>query len=239
METLERIQKLISISGHCSRREGENLVEQGRVLINGEVATVGQKASFKDQIIVDGIPIFKPDLKYFLLNKPKGYVTSLKRQRDEKIISDLMFEEETLFPIGRLDKDTSGTIIMTNDGELTNKLCHPRYEVEKVYRVRINTPLSSKEMGFLNSKNVILEGKQSLQKVQQVDTKSYVVVLKQGINHHIKKLFALVEKNVVNLTRIEFAGLTHVGKVEKGQYRRLKKAEVLWLKSDFKKINKE
>jgi len=121
-------------------------------------------------------------------------------------------------------------LLLTNDGELSNRLTHPSFEVIRVYRARLQRKMTSQELSFLNGDKVDLDGRQSKQKVTQVDNKTYVIALAVGTYHHVKRLFELVDNDVISLTRIEFAGLTHVGELSKGQYRELKPIEVKKLK---------
>lgn len=229
MDKKERIQKLISISGVASRRAAESLINEGKVLINGKVATLGDKGSFSDDITVDGISIQKQEKVYYLLNKPTGTICTLKDPMNRTIVTSLINDNRYIFPVGRLDYNTTGTLLITNDGELSQKLTHPSFEIKRVYRARLSEPLTREQLNFLNSDKVMIDGKHSKQEVTQVDTRSFVVVLTSGMNHHVKKLFQLVNRSVVQLTRIEFAGLTHVGSLEKGQYRKLKPKEIKWL----------
>lgn len=230
MSQKERIQKLISISGIASRRAAEELIIAGKVKVNGKVATLGDKGDFNDDITVDGVPIKKQEKVYYLLNKPVGTICTLKDPMNRPLVTDLINDNNYIFPVGRLDFNTTGTLLITNDGELSQKLTHPSYEIKRVYRARLSEPLTRDQLKFLNSDTVMIDGKHSKQEVTQVDNRSYVVVLTSGMNHHVKKLFQLVSRSVVQLTRIEFAGLTHVGDLEKGQYRKLKPKEIRWLK---------
>ncbi|MGY6171749.1 pseudouridine synthase [Candidatus Mycoplasma pogonae] len=225
-----RIQKLISEAGIVSRREAEKLILEKKVMVNGEVALLGQKASFKDEILVDGIPILRQEKVYYLINKPEKTICTNKDPQNRQLVLSLIKDPRLLHTVGRLDYNTTGTLLVTNDNELTYRLTHPSYEIKRVYRARLNEPLTEQEIRFLNSKNVVINDQKSLQKVQQVDKKSYVITLHVGTYHHVKKLFELVGKRVQGLTRLEFAGISHVGKLAKGQYRSLNPKEIRWLK---------
>ena len=227
---MDRIQKLMSQAGVASRRNSEDMIAQGRVTVNGETATLGDKATFKDIILVDGKPLFKDENVYYLVNKPEKVICSLKDPEGRTIITDLINDDRHIFPVGRLDYDTTGTILLTNDGELSNRLTHPSFEVVKVYRARLMRALTQKELDYLNGDQIIIDGKSSIQQVTKVDNKTYVVALTVGTYHHVKNLFELVENKVINLTRIEFAGLSHVGEVSRGNYRELDSKEVKHLK---------
>ena len=227
---MDRIQKLMSQAGVASRRNSEDLILQGRVTVNGVTATLGDKATFKDIILVDDKPLFKDENVYYLVNKPEKVICSLKDPEGRTIITDLINDDRHIFPIGRLDYDTTGTILLTNDGELSNRLTHPSFEVVKVYRARLMRSLTQTELNYLNGDQIIIDGKTSKQQVTKVDNKTYVVALTVGTYHHVKNLFELVENKVINLTRIEFAGLSHVGEVSRGNYRELSSKEVNGLK---------
>ena len=226
----ERLQKLLSQAGIASRRKSEELIKAGEVKVNGKVATLGDKATIKDEITVRGKQILKEELVYYLLNKPEKTISSLRDPEGRRLVVDLINDSRHIYPVGRLDYNTTGTLLLTNDGDLANKLAHPSNEIIRVYRARLDSPLTDKELRFLNSKNVKLDNKKTNQEVTQVDKKTYVVVLKMGSYHHVKKLFELVGRRVQGLTRIEFAGLSHVGKLSKGQYRELTPKEVKRLK---------
>ncbi|WGI36373.1 pseudouridine synthase [Mesomycoplasma lagogenitalium] len=225
----ERVQKLISQAGIASRRKAEELIKEKKVTVNGKIVQLGELASFEDEILVDGIPLYKQEKVYYLINKPEKVICSLNDPQKRTIITDLIDDTRFIFPVGRLDYNTTGTMIITNDGELTQRLLHPKYEIKRVYRARLNEPLTKKQLDFLNSDKVMLEGKQSLQEVKQVDNKSYIITLSVGTYHHIKKLFELFDLKVQSLNRIEFAGLSHIG-LKKGEYRKMNIKEIRWLK---------
>ncbi|RTZ69292.1 MAG: rRNA pseudouridine synthase [Tenericutes bacterium] len=226
----ERLQKLLSQAGIASRRKSEELIKAGEVKVNGKIATLGDKATMKDEIVVKGQQIIKEEPVYYLLNKPEKTISSLRDPEGRALVVDLIDDSRHIYPVGRLDYNTTGTLILTNDGDLANKLAHPSNEIIRVYRARLDAPLTDKELRFLNSEHVKLDNKKVKQEVTQVDKKTYVVVLKVGSYHHVKKLFELVKRRVQGLTRIEFAGLTHVGKLSRGQYRELSPKEVKRLK---------
>lgn len=224
----ERLQKLLSQAGIASRREAENIIKAGRVKVNEKVAQLGDKASFKDRILVDNKPIAREEKVYFVLNKPKNTICTLKDNFDRTLVTDLIDTPYKIFPVGRLDYDTTGVLLLTNDGDLSNKLTHPRYEIIRRYRVRLNTPLSDKELKLINQP-VPVNGTESIQSVYKLDTKSYLVSLTVGTYHHVKELFNYFDKTVVSLKRVEYAGIT-VEKIPEGEYRRLTIKEVKMLK---------
>ena len=225
-----RVQKLISQAGVASRREAEELIKKGRVTINGEIAILGQRATMSDEIIVNGKALPQAqEHKYYIINKPKRTICTLKDNFNRTIITDLIDEKDYIYPIGRLDYNTTGVLLLTNDGELANRLAHPSFEVVRRYRARLDYKLEKPELSFLNGNNVIINGKVSKQIVELIESKTYLVTLREGSYHHIKKIFELAEREVIDLKRIEFAGLT-VEKLMVGEYRKLKSTEVKMLK---------
>ncbi|SJZ40905.1 pseudouridine synthase [Mycoplasmopsis verecunda] len=238
MEKAERLQKLLSQSGVASRREAEEMIQAGRITVNGQVAVIGQKATFKDDILVDGVPLSGREEKvYFVLNKPPKTVCTLKDNFNRTIVTDLIDTPYRIFPVGRLDYDTTGVLILTNDGELASKLLHPSYQVVRVYRARLNEPLDKKQLAKLN-KPVMINGKWSKQDVIQADVKSYFVVLTQGTYHHVKELFKTVDREVINLKRVEYGGIT-CKNIPVGMYRPLTIKEVKTLYAMVKYPKKE
>ena len=227
----ERVQKIIAQSGLCSRRRAEIFIKQGKVTINNQKASLGDKASFQDEVKVNNVPINSKEEKvYYLINKPPKTICTLKDPENRTLVTDLIKESRRIFPIGRLDYNTTGTLLLTNDGELSERLTHPKYEIVRIYRARLNEPLSLKELLFLNSNKVLIKNRQSIQKVVQVATKSYSIELKVGSYHHVKELFELVNKKVISLTRIAFGQISHVGSLSLGKFRKLKKQEIVHLK---------
>ena len=228
-----KIQKLISESGVTSRRKAELLIKDGKVTVNGVISTIGDKASFDDEILVDGISIAKRNKVYYLLNKPEKIVCTLQDNFDRKTIVELIKTDEYIYPIGRLDYNTTGVIILTNDGELTNKLLHPSNKIKRIYRATLDSSLSRDELNFLNSQKVVIDLRLSRQSVVKVKDNTYNIELFEGRNHHIKKLFKLVNKAVITLNRIEFAGLK-MNALERGKYRELTLEEIKYLKDSYK-----
>ncbi len=225
-----RINKYLSQAGYASRREAEELIKKNKVKVNGKFAILGQRVNENDVVEVNGNVIkLIEEKKYYLLNKPKKTICTLKDNFNRVKVVDLIDDDSYLFPVGRLDYDTTGVILITNDGELANKLAHPSSQIKRIYRARLNESLNLKEFNFLNSDDVIINNKKSKQVVDQVENKSYLITISQGSYHHIKKLFELVDKKVLDLKRIEFAGLT-CDKMPVGSYRMLKPHEIKLLK---------
>ncbi|VEU60206.1 ribosomal large subunit pseudouridine synthase B (plasmid) [Mesomycoplasma conjunctivae] len=230
MKELIRVQKLIAQTGYCSRRKAEEYIEKKLVKVNGKIVQLGDKASENDEIKINNqlISLQKPNFVYFLLNKPKKTISTVKDPKGRKTVVDLINYSERIAPVGRLDYDTTGALLLTNDWEMINKLTHPKYEILRTYRVRIDSPLSLKEFKLINA-GLIVNGKFSKQIVDQVDTKSYLVTLHVGSYHHIKELFKALNHEVINLKRVSFANLT-VEKMPEGSYRTLTLKEIKDLK---------
>ncbi|MBR3571372.1 MAG: rRNA pseudouridine synthase [Mycoplasmataceae bacterium] len=225
-----RINKFLSQCGFSSRRQAEELIKNKKVIINNKFAILGQKIYEKDVVLVNQKQIeIKHEKKYYLINKPKKTLCTLKDNFNRQIITDLIDDNDYLFPVGRLDYNTTGVLLITNDGELAHKLTHPSFNIKRVYRARLDQSLSKKEILFLNSDKVIVNEKKSKQIIEQIDKKSYLVTLWEGSYHHVKKIFEQVNKKVYDLKRVEFAGL-NCEKMPVGSYRSLKIHEIKLLK---------
>lgn len=237
---MERLQKYISNSGYCSRRKAENLIVQGLVFVNGEkVTSLGTKVSDKDQVMIEGQILDKEDKVYFLLNKPKGYVSTVSDEHKRKTVIDLIETEKRVYPVGRLDYDTTGILILTNDGELTNLLMHPSNNIDKVYIVKVEGKITGSDI--YNLKNgVIIDNEKTapaeakLTKYDKAKNISTVrLTIHEGKNHQVKKMFQTINKNVLKLKRESIAFLTLEG-LNTGEYRKLNPKEVKKLYNDAK-----
>lgn len=224
---MEKIQKLIAHSGYTSRRNAEIFVKEGVVKINGKTAVIGDRATFDDIITIKNIRIKPEEKVYYLLNKPTKTISSLKDNFNRKKVTDFIQTKYRIFPVGRLDYNTTGVLLLTNDGELANKLIHPRYSIIRKYRARLDQALTKKELYELN-KTQMVNNKPYEQIVEQVENKTYLVTLTAGSYHHIKLLFQNVNKLVISLKRVEFAGL-NVNKIPLGEYRKLNFKEIKML----------
>ena len=223
-----RLQKLIANSGYCSRRKAEELISSGRVKVNGEVIReMGFKASFMDFIQIDDVSISEREEKeYYLLNKPRGTISTASDDKNRKTIIDLIKTDKRIYPIGRLDYDTTGLIILTNDGTLTNLLTHPKNKIEKVYVAKINGILSKEQLNIL-SNGVIIDGKKTSRskvRIKKIDKKNNTsiiqLIIHEGRNHQVKKMIAAVGYKVLKLKRESIAFLTLDG-LKSGEYRKL------------------
>ena len=158
---MERIQKIIANSGYCSRRKAEELIKAGKVKLNGEVIReLGTKANYSDQIMVDNHLISEENKVYYLLNKPRSIITSVSDDKKRKTVVDLINTDKRIYPVGRLDYDTTGILILTNDGELANLIMHPKNKIDKVYIAKVKG-LVNKEIAMKLSNGVFVDGKKT------------------------------------------------------------------------------
>lgn len=234
----ERLQKRIAQAGVASRRKAEKLITAGVVKVNGKVITeLGTKVDPSDKIEVDGVPIESESLHTYLFYKPRGVISSANDDKGRKTVVD--FFEDTpyrLYPIGRLDYDTSGLLLMTNDGELANQLMHPRHEVPKVYVAKITGTLTPEEIYSLTH-GVRIDGKKTAPaklKILRTDTKKKFQIVQltihEGHYHQVKKMFQAVGHLVDKLSREKYAFLT-LNSLTSGEYRELTHEEVHKLKN--------
>lgn len=230
---MERLQKVIALSGYCSRRKAEELIQKKKVKVNGELITqMGYKVNFNDFIEVEGNPLNNSEDKvYYLLNKPRGIVATTKDEKGRKTVVDLIKTTKRIYPVGRLDYDTTGLILLTNDGELTNYLIHPKNNIEKVYVAKIKGLITKEELKKLCN-GVIIDGKKTSKakaKILKVDKKnnSSVVelIIHEGKNHQVKKMFNAIGYDVLKLKRESISFLTLDG-LKSGDYRELSIKEV-------------
>lgn len=230
---MERLQKVIASSGLTSRRKAEELIKQGKVTVNGIVVKeLGTKVSYEDDIIVDKVLLKKETNKeYYLLNKPRGIISSVSDDKNRKTVVDLIDTDSRIYPIGRLDYDTTGLILLTNDGELTNILSHPSNNIEKTYIAKIEGILSKENIDALK-KGVMVDGKKCKPvrfKVRKKDleknTSLVEITIVEGRNHIVKKLFHELKHEVIKLKRESFAFL-NLGNLKSGEYRMLSIKEV-------------
>ena len=230
---MERLQKVISDNGYTSRRKAEELIKEGKVLVNGEVATIGLKVNPSDEIIIDGNILAKDiDSKvYYLLNKPRGVVTTASDEKGRKTVIDIIETDKRIYPVGRLDYDTTGALLLTNDGELTNKLTHPSNNIDKVYVAKIKGIITGIDINKLKNGVKIDNYKTSKCRVKlksydkKTQTSLVELTIHEGHNHQVKKMFESVGYDVIKLTRVRFAFLD-VKSLKSGEYRSLLPHEV-------------
>lgn len=229
---MERLQKKIASSGYCSRRKAEELIKSGKVKVNGELITeLGFKVENTDQITIDDIALEEEQKVYYILNKPRGVVSTTSDEKGRKTIVSLIDTDTRIFPIGRLDYDTTGLILLTNDGELSNLLMHPKSDIEKTYIAKINGKLLPNELMSLKKGVVIDNIKTKKAKVKiksydkKTDTSIIEITITEGRNHQVKKMFESVGHKVLKLKREKYAFLTLEGLSSK-DYRMLTIKEV-------------
>jgi len=219
---LVRLQKYLSQAGICSRREGERFIIDGRVAINGTLVTeLGAKIdSETDRVTVDGKPVSGVEgLVYILLNKPTGYISSC-RHRNEKIVLDLIDTDRRVYPVGRLDKESEGLLLLTNDGRLHLKLSHPSFDHEKEYEVAVARPISDDELRAMGG-GVMISGRLTRPaRVKRLSARSFRIVLQEGRNRQIRRMLGVLNHEAIRLRRTRMAGI-RLGGLPVGAFRHL------------------
>ena len=229
---MERLQKIIALSGYASRRKAEDLIKAGKVMVNGKVVReLGTKANFSDDILIDGKKIEKEEKEYYIFNKPRGVITSTSDDKGRKVVTDYFETNKRLYPVGRLDYDTTGLLILTNDGELANLIMHPRNEIEKQYIAKLEGIIKGEEINKLKN-GIVLDGTKCIPKrvkLREFDKKTNTsiveIVICEGKNHEVKRLFESVSFNVLKLKRERIAFLDLKG-LNSGEYRKLSQEEI-------------
>ena len=229
---MERLQKVIASSGICSRRKAEELILDGKVKVNGQVVTeLGTKVDNKDEIMVNDKLIVKEEKEYYLLNKPRGVITSTSDDKGRTTVVDLIDTEARIYPVGRLDYDTTGALLLTNDGDFANILTHPKNNIDKVYLAKLNGIIKGEQINKLKD-GVMLDDvlvKPSRVKLKKVDpaknTSMVEITIHEGKNHEVKRLFESVGFLVDKLTR-ERIGIFNLEGLKSGEYRKLTLKEI-------------
>ena len=234
-----RLQKYFSDCSVMSRRAAEDKIKQGLVRVNGEIAQLGQRINPElDVVEYDGRRILpQTDEKiYILLNKPRGYVTTLSDEKGRKTVTELLSEVHVrVYPVGRLDMDSDGLLLLTNDGELTNKLTHPRHEIPKIYRVTVKEHVTDGQLTSLG-KSMVIDGYKILPVETALVSRSPDVLemkLYEGRNRQIRKMCEQVGLNVSRLCRIAIGDIS-LGSLEVGKWRYLTQSEIDYLKNNYK-----
>lgn len=239
-----RLNKYIASSGVCSRRHADELIEQGVVSVNGKKVTeLGFSVGEKDKVFVNNEIIRPKKHEYYRFYKPVGYITTADDEKDRKIIYDLLPPElHNLKPVGRLDKDSSGLIILTNDGDLINELTHPSVKVPKVYIVTVNGRVHLHHQEKLAEGLEIENGKIAYAETQLLEATNresiLQVTLYQGLNRQIRKMFDMLGFEVKTLKRIQHATISIEG-LKKGQFKPIKPQQIKELKNFLNRLNKE
>ena len=229
-----RLQKFLAHAGVCSRRAAEAHILAGKVRVNGQVvdALGSQVDPVKDQVTFEGKPITvspKKEFVYLAVNKPRGVITTCSQEK-AKIILDLIPVKERVYPVGRLDKDSDGLVLLTNDGELHNKLSHPSHNHEKEYYVTTRHPIKDKALAAM-AKGVVIQGERTRKaEVRRVGPKAFKIVLKQGRNRQIRKMVGKVGNAVDRLQRVRMSNV-RLGRLKLGGWRHLTPEEIKGLKN--------
>lgn len=229
---MERLQKVMANYGYCSRRKAEELIKNKKVYVNGKLITeMGVKVSLNDDIVVNNIHLKQQKKVYYLLNKPRGIICSAHDDKGRKTVVDLIKTNLRIYPIGRLDYDTTGLILLTNDGELSQKLMHPKNNIEKLYVAKLNKIIRMEDY-YKIKKGLEIEGRKVFptklkirSKDKEKDTCIIDIGIIEGRNHIVKKIFLSLGYDVVKLKRESYDFLT-LGNLKSGEYRELSIKEV-------------
>lgn len=227
-----RLQKAIADSGFCSRRKAEEYIVKGKVFVNGErITELGSKVEGNEEIIVDGNAISKQDKEYYILYKPRGVISSTKDDKGRKTVVDFFSSNKRLYPVGRLDYDTTGIILLTNDGEFSNMMLHPKNKIPKVYIAKLEGIIDGYSIKKIKS-GIVIDGIKCIPdrvKLKSADKKSNTCIVEitihDGRNHEIKRIFESAGYNVIKLKRESIAFLTLQG-LSSGEFRKLTIKEV-------------
>jgi pseudouridine synthase len=236
-----RLNKYIADTGYCSRRQADEKIGKGKVKINGRVADeLGTRVDpEEDSVAVEGDMIDYPSTPviprgrpgsgrkiYIMLNKPTGYVCTTRRFKGEKNVLDLVETKHRIYPVGRLDKESEGLMVLTNDGELTNKLTHPKFEHEKEYEVDLEKEFNKKDLQKIK-KGLVFEGELlSVKNVKLASARKLYIILTQGKKRHLRRIFSKLGYNVIGLKRIRI-GKLELGKLRKGRWEFIEKKLII------------
>lgn len=237
---LVRLQKMLADCGVDSRRKCEDLIKKGQVKVNGKVAVIGDKVDpYSDKVYVKGKRVTaaaKPKYRYIMLNKPRGYVTTMSDERGRKCIAELIEDvSERVYPIGRLDRDSEGMLLLTNDGDFANHIMHPKKHINKVYRVTVRPAITEEQVEKLQT-GIVLDGRKTAPAQVRVVTKQegrvvLEIVLREGRNRQIRRMCESLGLEVARLKRIA-VGTVKLGGLKQGMYRDLSADEVKRLSHD-------
>lgn len=234
-DELIRLNKYIANSGVCSRREADKIIADGLITVNGEVVTeLGYKVSLGDDVRYEGKSLNPERKVYLLLNKPRGFVTTLEDPHAERTVMQLVENacKERIYPVGRLDMQTTGVLLFTNDGELAKKLTHPSYEKEKIYHVQLDNDITPEDLRKIKAGFELEDGfiaADDIQLIDPTDARQVGIEIHSGKNRIVRRIFNHLGYNVVRLDRVMFAGLTKKD-LPRGRYRFLTQQEINFLK---------
>ena len=243
-----RIQKALADMGLCSRRQAEQIILEGRVKLNGHPVKLGDKMDMHEDVLsVDGRTIRPPkkkEYKYYMLHKPRGYITTSSDDRGRKTVMELIKDiPERVYPVGRLDKDSEGLLLFTNDGALANALTHPSHQVAKMYRVTVHPAATEEQVVALANGVVLDDGTKTLPAIIRVvaedeDRTVMEMSIKEGKNRQIRRMCRAVGLDVARLSR-KSVGAVKLGMLAPGKYRELKPSEILTLKAAAEKAGRK
>ena len=220
-----RLNAYLARAGVASRRRADELIKAGRVLVNGEAGQLNTFVSATDHIEVDGRPVEKQRLAYLLLHKPPGVVTTARDPRGRPTVVQLVPRDPRVVPVGRLDADTTGALLLTNDGELAHRLAHPRYEVEKVYEAEVEGEPSDEALARLEQGVELDDGRTAPAHARRITPSRVELSIHEGRKHQVKRMLEAVGHPVTELHRSRYAGL-ELGGLEPGAWRELEPFEV-------------
>ncbi len=236
-----RLNRFIASSGTCSRREADDLIARGLVKVNGSLVTeMGVKVKDGDRVSVNGRQIVPTDREYLVMNKPGDTITTTSDEKGRRSVMDLLdqerFGELGLFPVGRLDRHTTGVLVLTNDGDLAHRLMHPSYVVAKQYLVEVANPVTDDQLVMLRTGIELEDGPAKADRITFAhgDSRNWLILsIHEGRNRQVRRMFEALDNEVRSLDRIRYAGLTKKG-IRKGKWRRLSRQEVAALYKSVK-----
>lgn len=223
----KRIAKFLSSAGIASRRKSEELIRDGRIKVNGEaIFDLGRQVDPAiDTILVDDKEVESNEYVYYLLNKPIGYVSTVSDRHAEKKVTELVPVDPPVWPVGRLDKDTHGLLILTNDGDLTQRLTHPKYEKEKEYLAKTDKEVTDNELGQIERGITLEDGFVQAGEIEKTGKNTYRIVIHIGKNRIVRRIFGFFGKTVIDLKRIRVNNL-EIGDLPVGKFRELTENEI-------------
>ena len=233
---MERLKKVIASSGYCSRRKAEDLIINSKVMVNGRIVNeLGVKVKGDDVIKVENNVITREEKEYYVINKPRGVLSTTKDDKDRKTIIDYIETDKRIYPVGRLDYDTTGLLLLTNDGEFANNMMKPSSMIEKTYLAKINGILTKEEKQKLLSLKKYKVDNIKVKSINKTNQTSLVeITIHEGKNHEIKNIFKTINYDTLKLTRISY-GFLDIKDLKSGEYRKLNIKEVKKLYSLIKK----
>ena len=221
-----RLVKFLAHGGVASRRKAEEIIAKGVVTVGGEVVTdPARNVEAGDDVRVNGAPVAAEAREVWAVNKPEGVVSTAREPGGRPAVVELVETEARLYPVGRLDADSTGLLLLTNDGELANRLTHPRYEVPKTYRARLRAPIADRDLERLRSGVELEDGPTAPAKVRRLGDREIEVTLREGRNRQVRRMLEAVGNEVVALRRVAFGSLG-LGGLKEGQARRLSDHEI-------------